>query len=668
LDPFLFIKKGTKWGALNRNGELQLPFAYDSPGVPFYSEEILNKKSFETHDGYHVKKDGEMGAIDSLGMELFPCKYDSLVVNFANNLSLIKKGKYYSLIDHRRNKKYLSKCDDLFNADFFLLSRQFSDKETSYGSSQQDDEELYVFGVKKNTLVTLIDRKERVCDSTVLVFDEPLLLVDHVLIDKRGTVILDVKDGSIQKTKKFYLHINVDVAQVIQFSGEKGLQIEDFEAAQIEGDYVKVKLNDQTMGVISLNGKSWMYQPKYYDITFTSFPPDHAWVNLDTMHVETYYGRRSLKTYEGRWMLVDNSYRKLYDFPFRIPLNVTSQSLARFESEHKFGIIDSTLKLVFPPVYDYIYQLEKSDCVLLYRDSAWQLGHDSGEVEEKTFNSISYKPISNNVVVFTFTEHDTLIGIIRHDEKFEWILPMTEMNELIAAHSLNQLLDVSNDVFSNLPRLNTSSDSTFHWRIHSNELIVNYLLNNQCHINWLGQTTAAFTPDFEFQNRHLMGVKQPFYEEVKYDFNNLVEVLSEYPMELYELSKISNNPNCLWSIFNNRQLLTISKSTTCYSSFKQRTFSNYIYLDDVELVELSDILMKNDKTSTFLRDFVLRTFTEGQLGGESCPDLEKTEALMWSSFFFTSKGIRFPDFSRLELSYDEFKMYLTEKGKRLAPW
>ena len=88
----------------------------------------------------------------------------------------------------------------------------------------------------------------------------------------------------------------------------------------------------------------------------------------------------------------------------------------------------------------------------------------------------------------------------------------------------------------------------------------------------------------------------------------------------------------------------------------------------MELVELSDILMKNDKTSAFLRDFVLRTFTEGQLGGESCPDLEKTEALMWSSFFFTSKGIRFPDFSRLELSYDEFKMYLTEKGKRLAPW
>lgn len=688
FDPFLFIQKDEKWGALDRNGDLVVPFKYDRFGIPFYAEFGRGSHTFEKAAGYYVFKNEKMGAVDSLGIELFPCKYDTVIVNFSDGLTLLKKGTNYSLVNRNaktyffvdessmrnssidRSPKYLSKCDTLFNVSFDLFKGEHTDKGMVVGLFDRDDEMLYPVGIKKDKLVACLDGKERVCDTTVLKFDEPLLLVGHVLINKKGQVVREITNGIIRKTKKFFIHIEDDFAQVIQFSGEKGLAINNFKSAQVEADYVKIKLKDQTVGAISLDGKRWLYEPKYYDITFTSFPPNHAWVKEDTLITKIEYGKKTIETYVGRWFLVDTSYTKLYDFPFRLPLNLHTEANAVFESGHRLGLIDSSLHVIFPPDYEYIAPIQRTDFVLLRRDSSWQIGHISGAVFEDELNSFTYYPINGNIAVLNCTEKDTLIGMIGYDENIEWLVPFNVIRELSKNESIVNMLGIRNDRYLYKLHLFLPNDTTDYWRTLNNEIILSWFVRG---LNWSisnHRGSQYFVPDFEFQNPKRAEPEPQFFEDLTGIRNaRFVEDYFELRENLGANRTKNVEPKDFYSgfKFKSHEVLTLFSYDPRYSGSKVEIYHNFIRLDSIEKIELSDILIKNDETSAFLRDFALRAFTTMQLLGDSCPDLEKTEELMWSSFHFTEGGIKVY-YDKLKLNYDELRPYLTEKGKRLEPW
>lgn len=63
---FTFVKKGGKWGLINRKGETILPFAYGKPGYPEYDENLIP-----------VVKNKKHGMINKItGTESIPCVYD----------------------------------------------------------------------------------------------------------------------------------------------------------------------------------------------------------------------------------------------------------------------------------------------------------------------------------------------------------------------------------------------------------------------------------------------------------------------------------------------------------------------------------------------------------------------------------------------------------------
>lgn len=67
---FAFVKKGSKWGLINRKGEAVLPFAYDKPGYPEYDDNLTP-----------VVKNKKHGMINkTTGTEIIPCVYDRKLI------------------------------------------------------------------------------------------------------------------------------------------------------------------------------------------------------------------------------------------------------------------------------------------------------------------------------------------------------------------------------------------------------------------------------------------------------------------------------------------------------------------------------------------------------------------------------------------------------------
>jgi len=63
---FTFVKKGGKWGLINRKGETVLPFAYGKPGYPEYDDNLIP-----------VVKNKKHGMVNkNTGTENIPCVYD----------------------------------------------------------------------------------------------------------------------------------------------------------------------------------------------------------------------------------------------------------------------------------------------------------------------------------------------------------------------------------------------------------------------------------------------------------------------------------------------------------------------------------------------------------------------------------------------------------------
>ena len=74
--------KGGKWGCINKNGEIQIPFIYDS-SIYFYNEHVTT-----------AYRNGKEIIINKFGEQVFNDIYDSLKGYFLQNQIVCKSGKY----------------------------------------------------------------------------------------------------------------------------------------------------------------------------------------------------------------------------------------------------------------------------------------------------------------------------------------------------------------------------------------------------------------------------------------------------------------------------------------------------------------------------------------------------------------------------------------------
>lgn len=624
--PIFFIRKGKKWGALDRNGDLVIPFKLDQAGIPF-----LERESFGKVVGYYVVQSGKMGVVDRNSNDVYPCNYDTI---FSSSISM----KHF-------NYRFFEGKDrpEVFSTD---------------GSS------LCHFAIRNKQLFTRVKDKERLCDSTFIPFQGAVQLVGHVLINKKGKVLREIKTGSMHIAPKFYLLINGDEAQVILHSGEEGLKIQRFKSAQIEGDYLKIKLTDETMGAVSLDGKAWLYSPKYYDITFAKFPPRYAWVKEDPIETVQDRGETRVKTYKGRWKLVDPSYTEVVNFPFAFPAYLSRYPEAIFESEGKIGLIDSSLHIIFPPEHEFICPIYQSEFSLLYNQGKWQLGYSSGEILDGGFHSISYFETNKTMTLFSYTEKDTLIGFVHYNDGFKWLIPMTEMHALINSGRISSALhtvDTTESLLKGIP------DTLNRWRNQNHDYLLHFILKSQCHLYRLTANGVSFTPDFELNHRTSNTENEQFFEPVEsYSFTSS-SVQFNFPEGINEHKADASKLKQLKLAHHSSELLTLSEPNQSYPSVVDK-YHNYIFVDSAQSVELSDLLVKDVRTSAFLRASVTQKLNAAQLGYEACPDWDRIEASMWSMFCFTNGGLQLANSPVYSFTYDELSPYFTELGKQLTPW
>ncbi len=627
--PLLFVRKGKKWGALDRNGDLVIPFKLDQAGNPFREAESI----FGEIVGYYVVQSGKMGIVDRTSNYVYPCKYDTI---FSSSISM----------QH-------------FNYRFFRAE----DRPEVFST---DGSSLCNFAIRNKRLYTIVKEKERRCDSTLIPFQGDLQLVGQVLINKEGKVIRTIKKGSIHAAPKFYLYINGDEAQVILLSGENGLNIQHFKSAQVEGDYLKIKLNDETMGVVSLDGKHWLYSPKYYDVTFTNFPPNHAWVKESPIETVEDRGITRVKTYSGRWKLVDSSYNEVVEFPFSFPVDLSRYPQTIFESEGKIGMMNASMHIIFPPRHEFIIPVYQSNFALLFNRGKWQLGHSSGDVLDGDFHSISSFETNKTMTLFSYTEKDTLIGFVHYDNGFKWLIPMTEMHTLINSGQIKKALhsvDTTESLLKGIP------DTLNRWRVQNNELILSFILRSQCQYYRPMQRSVFFTPDFEFYDPRSNTENQQFYHAVNtFGYaSNAIGAQFNFPEGIHVNKTPVANLKQLKVTHHSSELLTIAEPNPSYPNVADK-YHNYIFVDSAQSVELSDLLVKDVRTSVFLREAVTQKLNAAQLGYEACPDLDRIEASMWSMFCFQKGGLQLASSSLYSFTYDELYPYFTELGKQLTPW
>ncbi|MFT5780270.1 MAG: hypothetical protein ACI837_003231 [Crocinitomicaceae bacterium] len=663
IEELLFLSKDKKWGALDHKGNLVLPFSYDSHGVRY-------SKKHDTIQGYYIRENDKMGVVDYKGRIIESCIYQDLQMNFAGDLYLYKRNNLYGLKD-LDGKVYVNKCDTLFFSDISKLYSRYV--------WQLGEEDLELIGSKKNhpfaiikgKLHTLHNGKFEICDSTILNFSEPLLHVEGTLIDKTGEVILSSKDGKLKKSKHFYLLINDSIAEVISFQGSKSLRIENFKAAQREGNYLKIKLTNDHIGILRLDGSGWLFPPTYYDITLGTDFPNKTWVKTTPIEFTTHRKEKTFKSFAGGWKLIDTHGKDMFDFEFKYVPFLYDHSRAYFESNDRMGIIDSNFNLIFSPVHEFILPTTNEELFIIYEEGKWTFKHSSGVQLSEEYSSCSLEDFNGCCGVFQFTETDTLIGIVSFLTDFEWIIPLTEIHEAAQLYSFEKELKIGN--YAGLPSkmLAIYPDQPDAWKVQNNEMIINVYLKEQAQWQLTVPGDGGYSVDFEWQTRHPNEQDPSFFEDVSTLSNPTAEYIQfRYPAELHQSQVIDNRPWILKLNYTNNAVLSRTVQPRRPYSYYAKKHENFIFIDRAIKVNLWDLFIDTSKAQEFIYTFIKDELNKNQSLLEQCPDINKLAESAEVDFVFTKGGLQLtPTFNHgFFLPYADLSPYLRPEVRDLGEW
>ena len=328
-DGLALVKKGSKWGFIDKTGEVVIPLEYGDVGS--FSEGLAA-----------AEKDGKYGFIDKTGKVVIPLEYDN-VGGFSEGLAAAEKGKKYGFID-KTGKVVIPLEYDVKYADLPIFKEGFA-------------------GVTKDSKCGFIDKTGKVVVPLeydgAQNFNEGVACVYKDVTKEPNSIFRDCKYGFVDNTGKLVVPLEYDsyserfsegLARVFK-DGKYGyvdktgkvvipikysVQSEDFKTDFHEGLAAVYSNQTWKWGFIDKTGKVAIAQE--YD-NVDDFKDGLAWVIKG-----------------GKWGCIDKTGKMVIPLEYD-EVTRFSGGIAWVTKDGKGGFIDNTGKIVVPfGKYDgYVY-------------------------------------------------------------------------------------------------------------------------------------------------------------------------------------------------------------------------------------------------------------------------------------------------------------------------
>ena len=392
------VRLGDNYGIINLKGEVMVPINYkyfksEWGGGEYYriqkdgiisiidrnNKLILSAKekydfSFEINSNHTMKvQNGDYyGVIDSNGKEIIPIQYQHIYTP-QTGISIVKKDNKYGLIDQEGKIIIPLKYEQIDTFQDYGYKVKIGDK---YGLVDQNDKEI---------LPIVYDRFISAGPYYyVVVKDNKYGIIDH-----NGNIMIPFEYDHIksEESQDFYIATKNHKVGVIDISGKEMIPFEYSQLSYSSDKFLAMK--DQKRGTIDLKGN--VIIPFIYD----------------------YYGIDGVAKKDGKFGMIDEKNNII--IPFEYDENAISDTifhcgLYQVKKNGKYGAFDTKGNIIIPLIYDSIYELESN---LYYDENKFLKVTKGGKtaiidknnkiIVDYTYNKIIY--ISN----FSLLEHGKVL-------------------------------------------------------------------------------------------------------------------------------------------------------------------------------------------------------------------------------------------------------------------
>jgi hypothetical protein len=603
-----------KLGAINSKGEIKIEFEYDSHSLfTQYGEEYIiadsenNFRGSRTTEIVHIYgKDNKFGLINSDAEIVLPFVYDK-IGGGGFFLNAIKGDTTfrYAMNNFRFPKDTLVKLPK--------VEGETPKIEVARGIAHSDSRKEYReeipyvdrFTIKKGFLYYKYPDSMAIVDSNLFKMNWPLRsIAAHYLVDGSGKVMFN-------KPHVYYSDTNCNVLFVkgsVRILDNKGKCLEKKKRArtiQKKGNYLILHSKKyKSRGVFNARTNEWMKSFSNYDYI------DGVW-NSSLSEVQFWVASEKYKLNTPFYNLVDTTNSLVFPFQLNetVRLDAKDLDVKTIMSGSKTGIISKDFKIIVPPEYNYVQQLDTT--YFLYNDKKW--GIQCGAINANDqFDCISNEHFKNGFVVF----RNDNIAVLNH--RLEFILPFTSKEDLIANHNLGALLGLNNFEVGAKSGVQISKEPS------KNEIaLVNKNIWSYCRIE---STDGLFARRFEFseeQKRKAHGMYHGF-EHDQSDIHSYTSYFDGiYASEYIRLKTWSKSP------YNDMFKLL---STDYYCTYK---------IEDGKITRLGliDLLINGGEEK--LDSLIIKELNKHQVFGVNCVDLPEKIERIKDNFQLSRLGLKF---------------------------
>lgn len=344
----------SKYGFIDRKGKIILPVIYDSVsnfinGYAFVSKDkkwylvdktgkVVKTLQYDKIHGIDSKegivadiKDGKLGFMDTMGNEIIPTIYDSVLQEFSDGIAILKHNGKSVIIDKNGKQLFETFSDGVryigggFFVDYQNGKCRFIDKNGksltksiySYNWSFLSDDLLMV---ERNGKVGCIDRTGK--EVIPVIYDELSEFIDGMSSAKK-----DGKSYFVDKSGKSYFY--------------------PYDTIENFRDGVAIVSKAYKYGIINKAGK--VIVPLNYDSLSYTEASGLYWAGKYDKTV------KKQNVYPIKYALMNKS-GKLLTQPLYSELYLFSEGLVVVNRNGKYGYMDKNGKEVIPCIFDYVNQ------------------------------------------------------------------------------------------------------------------------------------------------------------------------------------------------------------------------------------------------------------------------------------------------------------------------
>lgn len=347
------------------------------------------------------------------------------------------------------------------------------------------------------------------------------------------------------------------------------------------------------------------------------------------------------------WHLYDSLKKKLiHEVDFEYPIVSNSPRSYIFKSNGLFGILSKDYTIALPAVYEYIYSTHIG--YALFENDTWKLYNAQNDSISDAFDAIGTQWNKKGSFVFNGNK----VGMI--NDKFKWVLPMTDTSELMKSIDLlafleNKGLDIANETYEYQGFVFNGTPQNVYKKLNNR-----HVLEKQYE-----RSTANEVLDFEIEPIPC-GYFYPYRlptQHFSFREKQLVQNRSVYCFSKYFYAEITYKK----SIYH-------GTSSPFDWKFAERTIQNYaLKKDSLVSVKLKDIIKTDSPSMEWLDERIKKEINRVQPFGLTCTNLEGIIETMKNDFILTEYGIMFPASERYDFAvtiyYNDLKPILSEPWK-----